>query len=150
VDCDDRISAWAVDCLLAPVSCILRRAEDWSNEIFLSCRFRAGRRGPYNEFVQCFFESLSPERIRYVEDFDARQTSEPELWEHGGYRIQRRCPHLKADLTRFGWVEDGVLTCTLHGWQFDLATGRCLTTEDRRLYTEPIADADSPATRQPA
>jgi UDP-MurNAc hydroxylase len=23
--------------------------------------------------------------------------------------------------------------CTLHGWKFDLETGRCLTAEDRRL-----------------
>ena len=37
--------------------------------------------------------------------------------------IQRRCPHLKADLERFGEVDNGILTCTLHGWQFELATG---------------------------
>jgi len=41
--------------------------------------------------------------------------------------VQRRCPHLKADLTRFGIVEDGTLTCQLHGWRFDLGSGRCLT-----------------------
>ena len=52
--------------------------------------------------------------------------------------MQRRCPHLKADLTRFGVVEDGILTCTLHGWQFELATGRCLTSDDRHLYTQKI------------
>ena len=62
-----------------------------------------------------------------------------ETWECGGYRIQRRCPHLKADLTRFGQVENGVLTCTLHGWQFDIATGKCLTSDDKHLHTEPIA-----------
>jgi UDP-MurNAc hydroxylase len=61
-----------------------------------------------------------------------------ETWEAGGYRIQRRCPHLKADLTRFGSVEDGVLTCAMHGWQFDLATGRCLTSDDRTIFCEAI------------
>jgi UDP-MurNAc hydroxylase len=26
----------------------------------------------------------------------------------------------------------------LHGWQFELATGRCLTSDDRRLFAEPL------------
>ncbi|HEX6543639.1 MAG TPA: Rieske 2Fe-2S domain-containing protein, partial [Ktedonobacterales bacterium] len=52
------------------------------------------------------------------------------------------CPHLKADLSRFAHIEDGVLTCTLHGWQFELATGRCLTSDDRRLYAQPIEADD--------
>ena len=74
------------------------------------------------------------------------------MWETHGYRIQRRCPHLKADLSRFATIEDGVLTCTLHGWQFDLETGRCLTFDGRRLFahklddrTEASALADTPA-----
>ncbi len=54
--------------------------------------------------------------------------------------MQRRCPHLKADLTRFAKVEDGVLTCTMHGWQFELATGRCLTSDDRRLHAVPAPE----------
>ncbi|MEU7825990.1 Rieske 2Fe-2S domain-containing protein, partial [Catellatospora sp. NPDC049133] len=33
--------------------------------------------------------------------------------------------HLKADLTRFGIVEGDQLTCQLHGWKWNLATGRC-------------------------
>ena len=40
-----------------------------------------------------------------------------------GWEVQRRCPHMKADLTRFASIEDGVLTCALHGWQCELATG---------------------------
>ncbi len=35
----------------------------------------------------------------------------------------------------------------LHGWQFELASGRCLTSEGHRLYTQPIAteeDAKDP------
>jgi nitrite reductase/ring-hydroxylating ferredoxin subunit len=31
-----------------------------------------------------------------------------------------------------------VLTCTLHGWQFELESGRCLTSDDRHLYTQKI------------
>ena len=69
-----------------------------------------------------------------------RRSAPMELWEAGGYAIQRRCPHLKADLTRFGSVEDGILTCAMHGWRFELATGRCLTSDDRRLFCEPLDD----------
>ncbi len=62
----------------------------------------------------------------------------------GGWEIQRRCPHMKADLTRFATVDDGVLTCQLHGWQFDLAGGTCLTSADhpidaRRMTKDEIA-----------
>ena len=28
----------------------------------------------------------------------------------------------------------------MHGWQFELATGRCLTSEGHPLYTQPITD----------
>ena len=120
-------------------ACIARRYEDWINQLFLSCRFEAERRGPYNEYVYNFFKTLSEERIQYAEGHYAEQSQDEQLWECDGYRVQRRCPHLKADLTRFGTVKDGILTCTMHGWQFELATGRCLTSDDRRLYSEPIA-----------
>jgi UDP-MurNAc hydroxylase len=60
-----------------------------------------------------------------------------------GYLVQRRCPHLKADLAQFGEVEDGVLTCRMHGWQFDLETGRCLTSDDRRLHSVPASSAET-------
>ena len=120
-------------------SLIVRHVEDWINEVFLSCRFQAERKGAYNEYVYNFFKCLSMERLQYAEGYYAEKAPVQTLWESNGYRIQRRCPHLKADLTRFAHIEDGVLTCTLHGWQFELETGRCLTSDDRRLYTQPIA-----------
>jgi UDP-MurNAc hydroxylase len=56
----------------------------------------------------------------------------------GDWVVQRRCPHLKADLTRFGEVDEhGVLTCHMHGWQFELPTGRCLTAEDHPISARP-------------
>jgi UDP-MurNAc hydroxylase len=127
-------------------SCILRHEEDWINELFLSCRFEAERKGPYNEYVYNFFKCLSPERIQYAEGYYAERSTVDQFMECDGYRFQRRCPHLKADLTRFGHVEDGILTCTMHGWQFDLATGRCLTSDDARLYVERIAEDRTPVT----
>ena len=117
-------------------SCIARHEEDWVNELFLSCRFEAERDGAYNEYVYNFFKGLSPERLQYAEGFYAEQSPVQELWECDGYLVQKRCPHLKADLSRFAEVEDGILTCTMHGWQFELATGRCLTSDDRKLFTK--------------
>ncbi|HEU5383301.1 MAG TPA: Rieske 2Fe-2S domain-containing protein [Ktedonobacteraceae bacterium] len=120
--------------------CIINHEEDWINQIFLSCRFEAERKGAYNEYVYNFFKCLSPERLQYAEGYYAEKSSDQQLWESHGYRIQRRCPHLKADLTRFARIEDGVLTCTMHGWQFDLETGRCLTSEGHPLYTQSLSE----------
>jgi UDP-MurNAc hydroxylase len=118
--------------------CILHHIEDWVNSLFLSCRFEAQRKGPYNEYIYNFFKCLSLERLQYAEGYYIEQAPAQQLWESHGYRIQRRCPHLKADLARFAHIENGVLTCTMHGWQFELATGRCLTSEGHRLYAQPI------------
>jgi len=118
--------------------CILHHEEDWVNHIFLSCRFEAERKGQYNEFLYSFFKLLSPERVQYAEGYYAEQRGDEQLFELEGHMIQRRCPHLKADLTRFGEVNDGILTCTLHGWQFEIATGRCLTSDDARLFSKKI------------
>jgi UDP-MurNAc hydroxylase len=119
-------------------ACILQREEDWVNELFLSCRFEAERDGQYNEYLYTFFKCLTPERIEYAEGYYAEQSHVDEMWECEGYVIQRRCPHLKADLTRFGEVKDGILTCQMHGWQYELATGRCLTSDDRKLIVRPV------------
>jgi UDP-MurNAc hydroxylase len=123
--------------------CIVHHEEDWINQIFLSCRFEAQRKGAYNEYIYNFFKCLTPERLQYAEGYYAEKTAVHQLWESNGYRIQRRCPHLKADLTRFAKIENGVLTCTMHGWQFELATGRCLTSEGHPLYSQPIVKEET-------
>jgi len=122
--------------------CVIHHLEDWVNNVFLSCRFEAERKGAYNDYIYNFFKCLSPERIQYAEGYYSQQSNVDKFWEADGYRIQARCPHLKADLSRFGVIEDGVLTCTMHGWQFELATGRCLTSDDRRLVAQPLASAN--------
>ncbi len=114
---------------------------DWVNSLFLSCRFSAARIGQYNEFVYAFFKCLSEERLQYAEgwydenekavdteDITLRDRTTGDSWQ-----VQRRCPHLKADLTRFGIADDGTLTCQLHGWKFDLGSGRCLTSVGHKL-----------------
>ena len=111
------------------VRTVLRDEEpDWVNTIFLSTRFRAWRVGGYNEYLYTFFKCLTDERIAYADGWFAAETHDDTATiTLDGWEIQRRCPHLKADLSKFGVVEDSTLTCNLHGWQWDLATGRCLT-----------------------
>jgi UDP-MurNAc hydroxylase len=125
---------------------VAARAVDWSNSLFLSLRFRAWRAGEFNEHLYNFFKSLSPERIARA-DAEARVKRAPheaptEEIELCGYVMERYCPHRRADLSIFGEVDSGVLTCALHGWQFDLETGRCLTADDRRLR---VRRADTPS-----
>jgi UDP-MurNAc hydroxylase len=118
---------------------------DWVNSLFLSCRFSAARIGQYNEFVYAFFKCLSEERLQYAEGWydEHERHTEAEDVTLGDWVLQRRCPHLKADLTRFGIVDDGTLTCQLHGWKFDLDSGRCLTSVGHRIRARR---ADAPAT----
>ncbi len=124
-------------------SLLERHVEDWVNSLFLSCRFVAHRSDPsnFNEYVMTFFKALSPERIDYVERrYSERRTQADEFFERQGWRIERWCPHRQADLARFGEIGNGVLTCSLHHWQFDLTTGACLTSDDRHLRCEKIGE----------
>jgi nitrite reductase/ring-hydroxylating ferredoxin subunit len=41
------------------------------------------------------------------------------------YAIEVGCKHQGADLTN-GTIENGIVTCPRHGWQYDLETGECL------------------------
>jgi UDP-MurNAc hydroxylase len=118
---------------------------DWVNSLFLSLRFRAARRGQYNEFIYTFFKCLAPERLSYAEGWYAEQEEPDDLVRIGDYLVQRRCPHLKADLARFGVLgDDGVLQCGMHGWRFDLATGRCLTSDSHHIVAIRV-DEPAPA-----
>lgn len=126
------------------------RAQDWVNELFLSCRFEASRKGPYNEYIYTFFKSLSVERMTYVEGYYAESSGVEDYARVDGHVVQRHCPHLKADLVRFGTASDGVLTCQLHGWEFELATGRCLTSDDRKLLSRPCREGDADEAAQDA
>jgi UDP-MurNAc hydroxylase len=112
---------------------------DWVNSLFLSCRFSAARIGQYNEFVYSFFKCLSEERLQYAEGWydEHERAVDAEDIELDGWLLQRRCPHLKADLSRFGVIEGETLTCQLHGWKFDLPSGRCLTSVGRTLRARP-------------
>ena len=117
---------------------------DWVNSLFLSCRFTANRVGPYNEYVYTFFKCLSEERINYAEGWYAEQNTDIEDTMLDGWVVQRRCPHLKADLSKFGAIEDGVLTCQMHGWKWRLEDGKCLTSVGHPIRSAP--EGAEPAT----
>lgn len=121
------------------VRTVLRDDEpDWVNTIFLSTRFEAWRVGGYNEFLYTFFKCLTDERIAYADGWFSEAHDDSSSIELGGYEIQRRCPHLKADLSKFGVVEGNNLTCNLHGWQWDLETGRCKTSKGHELRSTKL------------
>jgi UDP-MurNAc hydroxylase len=116
------------------VRTVLRDSEpDWVNSIFLSVRFKAWRVGGYNEYLYTFFKCLTNERIAYADGWFAETHDDTASITLDGWEIQRRCPHLKADLSKFGVVEGNTLTCNLHGWQWNLDNGRCLTSRGHEL-----------------
>jgi UDP-MurNAc hydroxylase len=129
---------------------VAQRAVDWSNSLLLSCRFTAWRDGDFNEYVYNFLKSLSRERMRRAEAEVVRkltpvgvldQHNEPDI-RVGDYVVQRRCPHRNADLAAFGEIDGCDFVCTLHGWRFDLETGRNKTASDVPLRIRRATNAD--------
>ena len=127
---------------------VASRANDWSNALFLSCRFSAWRKGQYNEYVYNFFKSLDVERMRRTES-EALRKLDPDRGgmadediRLGDWIVQRACPHREADLSVFGEIEGNELVCTLHGWRFDLETGRCRNADDRPLRVRRATPTD--------
>ncbi|HEV7710957.1 MAG TPA: Rieske 2Fe-2S domain-containing protein, partial [Asanoa sp.] len=102
----------------------------------------AARIGQYNEFVYAFFKCLSEERLQYAEGWydEHERSTDAEDVTLGDWVVQRRCPHLKADLTRFGIVDGDQLTCQLHGWRFDLPSGRCLTGVGHQIRAHRVGE----------
>ncbi len=116
---------------------VANKAIDWSNSLFLSCRFTAWRDGSYNEYLYNFFKSLSVERMTRTEAEASRNINGVDAPEAditlGDYVVQRRCPHRSADLSVFGQIDGNQLVCNLHGWRFNLDTGQCTTSPDKRI-----------------
>src|SRR5260370_34193622 len=83
-----------------------------------------------------------------AEGWYADRSHDEEEIQLGDWIIQRRCPHLRGDLSRFGETRGSILTCTMHRWQYDLSTGPCLTTDDDSYRIQ--ARAARPVSRHPA
>ena len=50
---------------------------------------------------------------------------------------ENRCPHLASPLSE-GVLDDGVLTCAAHEWEFDARTGRGLNPASACLHRYPV------------
>ncbi|CAM4021437.1 MBL fold metallo-hydrolase [Smaragdicoccus niigatensis] len=126
------------------VRTVLRDNEpDWVNTIFLSLRFTAHRVGGFNEYLYTFFKCLTDERIAYADGWFAESHDDSATIIKDGWEIQRRCPHLKADLTKFGIIEGDKLTCNLHGWDWNLKTGACLTSKGHQLRSSKVGTGNT-------
>jgi nitrite reductase (NADH) small subunit len=60
------------------------------------------------------------------------------IWNVDGqfYCIDDQCPHRGGPLGA-SRLKDGLISCPLHGWEFDVRTGHCLTRPDRPVKTYP-------------
>jgi nitrite reductase (NADH) small subunit len=57
------------------------------------------------------------------------------------YAIENRCPHKGGPLSE-GIVHGGSVTCPLHNWVFDLATGKAQGADEGRVRTYQIDVVD--------
>jgi len=55
------------------------------------------------------------------------------------YAIENSCPHKGAPLSE-GTVCGHIVECGLHGWQFDLRSGECLTVRERIKTYEVVVE----------
>jgi nitrite reductase/ring-hydroxylating ferredoxin subunit len=51
------------------------------------------------------------------------------------------CPHQGGSLCE-GWVEGDIVICPVHGWEFDMRTGACMTVPGECVprYTATVED----------
>lgn len=66
------------------------------------------------------------------------------LFNVGGrfFAVENVCPHRGAPIAE-GFLCGQIVECPLHGWQFDVQTGKCLTTnDDIQCYEVAIDDGE--------
>jgi nitrite reductase/ring-hydroxylating ferredoxin subunit len=74
--------------------------------------------------------------------FELPDGNELAVYNVGGeyYAIENSCPHRGAPLTE-GVLCGHIVECGLHGWQFDIRSGECLTVRERiRTYRVRVED----------
>ncbi len=78
--------------------------------------------------------SLPPGKGRTVEVGGRRFA----LWNLDGefHAIDDACPHRGGPLGA-GVLENGSVFCPLHGWEFDIRTGSCLSNSSRPVASHP-------------
>jgi len=112
---------------------------------FLGTNFKCHRDPDvYNEILFTLLKNFDIKRLLISEKIYAErkdflnETYELE-YNKQKYKVQRYCPHMLADLKKSGYVnEAGNLVCSLHGWEFDLKSGACLTNQNCPLEVKKI------------
>jgi len=64
------------------------------------------------------------------------------------FAIGNECPHQGGNLCD-GWVEGDIVTCPLHGWEFDLRSGVCMTIPGERVSHHTITIEDGAVYLEP-
>ena len=57
------------------------------------------------------------------------------------FALENRCPHKQGPLSE-GIVHGAAVTCPLHNWVFDLATGKATGADEGQVRTYPIQVLD--------
>jgi UDP-MurNAc hydroxylase len=115
-------------------------------DFLLSLRFTA-RRDPdrYNDHLLGLLKFADEGALAAVERFETTLTNDDRIeitYEGRTYRVQRHCPHAGNDLLDTGEVlPGGILRCLAHHYDFDLATGACLTGVCEPLQVEEVVVA---------
>ena len=67
-------------------------------------------------------------------------TTDVAVWDRQGklYAVDNRCPHLGGPLA-MGALQDNMLVCPWHGWEFDFTTGKCDFNQAIVLRTYEVA-----------
>lgn len=121
---------------------LLSGAVPWE-DFLLSLRFTA-RRDPdrYNDHLLGLLKFADAGALAAVERFETALANDDRIEvTHEGrtYRVQRHCPHAGNDLLETGeLLPGGVLRCLAHHYDFDLATGACLTGVGAPLAVEEV------------
>lgn len=64
-------------------------------------------------------------------------------WEGEVYALNNTCPHMGGPLGE-GEVENAIVTCPWHGWQFDIRSGACenMPGEEARCVQIKVIDGE--------
>lgn len=121
---------------------LLSASVPWE-DFLLSLRFSAWRNPDrYNDHLLGLLKFADVGALDLVEQFESTMTSNDRIeinYEGRTYRVQRYCPHAKNDLLNTGeLLPGGILRCLAHHYEFDLATGVCLTSECPPLQVDGV------------
>ncbi|MDB5035707.1 MAG: hcaC [Chlorobi bacterium] len=65
------------------------------------------------------------------------------------YAVNNICPHQHAPVIAEGFIEDCTVTCPLHGWIYDLETGKAIGGHGRLKTYEIYLDGESVMLEKP-